>query len=80
MHAALKLQCGRVTGNKKFIIGGLTKIASSYIPMDVGVITLPMKYMFKLSLMITIIQLQMRVQFHKDVLKIWCRIRGASCH
>ena len=24
MHAALKLQCGRVTGNKKFTIGGLT--------------------------------------------------------
>ena len=23
MHAALKLQCGRVTGNKKSIIGGL---------------------------------------------------------
>ena len=23
MHAALKLQCGRVTGNKKFTIGGL---------------------------------------------------------
>ena len=23
MHAALKLQCGWVTGNKKFTIGGL---------------------------------------------------------
>ena len=23
MHAALKLQCGRVTGNKKFTIGDL---------------------------------------------------------
>ena len=31
MHAALKLQCGRVTGNKKFIIGGLMNIYLQFV-------------------------------------------------
>ena len=35
MHAALKLQCGRVTGNKKFAIGGLTKAFVKSICLDV---------------------------------------------
>ena len=30
MHAALKLQCGRVTGNKKFTIGGLIIVQSMF--------------------------------------------------
>ena len=31
MHVALKLQCGQVTGNKKFTIGGLTlKLLNGY--------------------------------------------------
>ena len=40
MHAALKLQCGRVTGNKKFTIGGLV-YQSSIQPNNV--VTMAMK-------------------------------------
>ena len=40
MHAALKLQCGRVTGNKKFTIGGLTCHATAGIVFKSRVISL----------------------------------------
>ena len=33
MHAAQKLQCGRVTGNKKFTVGGLT-FSFRFCPID----------------------------------------------